>query len=1480
MTFTFTMVDRDSGQTANVHVDGDTGRAVREVVAEAERLLATDVTSATGPATYFVGERPLDLDASIAASGVRDGVVVSRSAEAVPPPPVRALSLGEVRIVSGPHAGTVVRADAGIVTIGSGAAAQLRVEAATQADGLADAAAALGGQGVPDIALLVSVGPDGATVRPVNGYAGAALDGDPVVTETAWAEDAQLTIGSALLAYGRPRSRGAHLALAEDGMALEYNRPPRILPPDDHARYQLPVPPVEPPARALPILMALAPMGMAVMFVSTTGRWIYLLVALLSPLVMVITGLQGRRQGKKTHRQRVAEYEDTRARIEADATESLRRERARWIASAPDPADVYETAVGPLPRLWERRPTDPDHLLVRVGTATQRSEVTLEDPEQLSHKRTVTWDARDVPVRIELAERGVLGIAGPGDDARRIANWVVAQLATLQSPKDLTFALLTDSTRTGLWEWMSWLPHVRRDGADQPVTSIASTAAGTARLIAELSATIDARKEAGVRAGRQAQHAGQIVVVMDGARRLRAMPSLVQVLKEGPAVGVFSICLDLDERLLPEECDAVVVIRDGRLRVRQQRSERIDDARPDLVDQDWLEWVARSLSPIVDASPDVEDGAVPSSSRLLDVLALEPPTSEAVQARWTLGGRSTTAVIGESIDGAFAIDLHRDGPHGLVAGTTGSGKSELLQSLVASLAVANRPDEMVFVLVDYKGGAAFKDCVDLPHTVGMVTDLDTHQVERALESLGAELRRREHALAAVGAKDLEDHQDLRAKRAAAGDASVPSLPRLVIVIDEFASLARELPDFVKGLVNVAQRGRSLGIHLVLATQRPGGVVSPEIRANTNIRIALRVTDQSESQDVIGANDAARIAKTTPGRAYVRLGAASLLPFQTGRVGGRRPGGVGDDADVAPLVRERSFADLSEPAPRRAATASDLADVEVTDLSVLVRAVGDAAMAIGVPEQRKPWLPPLPSLVTLADVEAVSAVTAPLAVAWGLEDHPDRQEQRPLVFDLDQDGHLFVIGSPRSGRSQALRTLAGAMALRLGVGDVHLYGIDCGNGALLPIGALPHCGAVVQRHEPERVARLVTTLLGLVRTRQTAFARGGYGSIAEQREAAPAADEVPMPHVVVLLDQWEGFMSSLAEVENGALHDAVQTLLREGVGVGVHLVVTGDRTLTAGRMSSQVERKLLLALADRGDYAYEGVNGKKLPEIIPPGRGFRNATATETQIAVLPGGATGRAQADALRGIGDEVRALVAADAPRPVRVDALPQGITRSEAVRYLPVADARAGRIGVGVGGDELRFHTHDFVDDTAVFVVAGSARSGKSTTLVAMARHALDTGGSVVAVVPRDSPLRALAAEQARCTVFTDPGLSADDLAAAVEGAEGFTLVLVDDAELLKETDAEPVFRAIMASERGRRVGLVLGGDVEGVASGFRGWQVDAKKARRGLLLAPLSTVDGDLIGARLTKSALGQDRMPGRGLLHDADGVLRVVQVPEGD
>ena len=427
----------------------------------------------------------------------------------------------------------------------------------------------------------------------------------------------------------------------------------------------------------------------------------------------------------------------------------------------------------------------------------------------------MTWLVPDAPVTISLPERGVIGVAGPGDAPRAIGRWIVAQVATLHSPSDVQICLLTDSSGRDSWEWARWLPHCHPASGQDCAVLIGNDAESVAARIAELLAVVSARQQAASEAGRQeVRFRPDILVVFDGSRRLRSLPGVIQLLRDGPGAGVHAVCLDSEERLLPAECQAVVVAEPGGLRVQQALADVIRQVRPDAALPGWCLPLARSIAPVRDVSDGDQASMLPDSARLLDVLDIEPPAAAVIAARWRGCGRSTFAIVGESYDGPFGIDLRKDGPHALIAGTTGSGKSELLQTIVASLAIANRPDEMTFVLVDYKGGSAFADCVQLPHTVGMVTDLDPHQVERALASLSAELTRREHTLAAAGAKDIEDYQLLVDKRGAR------PLPRLVIVIDEFASMVRDLPDFVAGLVNIAQRGRSLGIHLILATRGP------------------------------------------------------------------------------------------------------------------------------------------------------------------------------------------------------------------------------------------------------------------------------------------------------------------------------------------------------------------------------------------------------------------------------------------------------------------------------------------------------------------------------------------------------------------------------------------------------------------------------------------------------------------------------------
>ncbi|MEV0211366.1 FtsK/SpoIIIE domain-containing protein [Streptomyces sp. NPDC050788] len=1544
MRLSLTVVDPLGGASADVVLDADPESTVGDIAQELARHVGLGDSAqiipigahrggagGSGAPLAYIDGYAVDPSATVVGSPLRDGVVVSLHdpAGCILGEPTGVV---ELRVAGGPAAGALHRLGVGRYDIGNGPADHIRIDdpelparAATLSIAI-DGACQVALHGIENTGEGTAADTGKNSGRRDSGRQDSGRQDSPRLDGEEfdggdWPLGAQLALGNTLLELAPYSPPNAALKWSDDGAGLDYNRPPRLRPAERQTSFSLPNPPGDYEARPLPWLMALLPLVGAVVSVFMFHRWYYLIMAVMSPIMLFGNYFMDKKHGRKSHAKQRKEYQEHKERIEKDAQEALVTERTDRRQAVPDPAAVLATATGPRTRLWERRRTDADHLLLRFGTGRVPSEVELDDPEQDEHKRKVRWYIEDAPVALPLRELGVIGVAGPGDSAPALGRWAVAQTAVLHSPMDVQFYVLTDNEADRRWDWVRWLPHARPASGQDVNVLIGTDSETVAARVGELTQLLDARQKALQQGGRGKNDGPvfsdpDIVVVWDGSRRLRSMPGVVRLLREGPAVAIYALCLDEEERFLPGECQAFVVaeprpanddsksavpvaqqsaggfpsfqawhpaaqqteehtraVPELRLRVEQTGALRKKNVRPDFVSPAWCARLARSLSPLRDISGETEDSALPAASRLLDVLQLEPPTRDAIAARWRMGGQSTMAVIGESYDGAFGIDLRRDGPHGLIAGTTGSGKSELLQTIVAALAVANTPENMTFVLVDYKGGSAFKDCVKLPHTVGMVTDLDAHLVERALESLGAELKRREHILAAADAKDIEDYQDL-VKR----DPSHPPVPRLLIVIDEFASMVRDLPDFVTGLVNIAQRGRSLGIHLLLATQRPSGVVSPEIRANTNLRIALRVTDAGESTDVIDAPDAGHIAKSTPGRAYVRLGHASLVPFQSGRVGGRRPGAA-DPATLAPWAGPLTWQDLGRAAltkPKSEAREDD----EITDLKVLVDAVREANTALGIPAQHSPWLPALDETLLLDEVPVPQSQGALPAAPYGIEDLPADQARRPVVVDFATFGHLILAGAPRTGRSQVLRTIAGSLARTNSCADVHIYGIDCGNGALNAVTRLPHCGAVVSRNQLERVERLVSRLSGELSRRQELLADRGFADIGEQRAAVEAEER--LPHIVVLLDRWEGWLPTLGEHNHGDLTDQIMAMMREGASVGIHVVITGDRQLLAGRISSLTEDKYGLRLADRADFSMLDINARKVPEEIPPGRAFRAETAAETQFALLAEDTTGQGQNAALVAIGEAAAARDASvpRALRPFRVDVLPSRISFEDAWAMRDPATTSAPLWALaGVGGDELAAFGPDLAQGVPAFVIGGPAKSGRSTMLLSFARSYLAKGVRLVVAAPRPSPLRELDGQDGVLKVFTGRDVDEDELTELVDTAkpEDPVVVLVDDAEVLDDCDAEDVFKRIV--ERGTEEGLavVIAGDEDEICEGFSGWQVDAKKARRGILLSPQESGSGELIGIRTNRSMVGGPITPGKGMLHLGTGEHVTVTTP---
>jgi len=857
----------------------------------------------------------------------------------------------------------------------------------------------------------------------------------------------------------------------------------------------------------------------------------FALFALLGPVMAAAGWIEDKVKAKRSGRKQTAADRERLEAYQADVDRAVASVAAVGRCRLGFDSAV-RIAVHADMRLWERRNHHPDAGSVVIGYGSAPlSPVPLPEDEALEQAaRTATVES--VPIAVDLAPGRVLALV---DRQRRstIAGAIVAQMAIWRGPCDLRIAIVTD--RPEDWDWTKWLPHVASD----PLAGTRLLAGSRADIEAVMQYCRDTDEE--------------ILLVVDvidpvslGLHDVLAAPHVAAVVA---VAGHSSI-----------PGSATQVVEDGVLRnAWSSNATRFDPIDPDRT---VLDLIARSIAPLEDPERRVVGSTIPAGVALR---SLDPKCVDARRVRqgWSGSPEGLKFVLGMGESGPLFLDLVADGPHALVAGTTGSGKSELLRTLVASLASTYSPDDVNFVLVDYKGGSAFDACSRLPHVVGLVTDLDGRLAERAKVSLEAELRRREHILRGRNAEDIVQYRRL-------GGAG---LPRLVIVVDEFAALASDVPSFMDAVIDFAQRGRSLGVHLVLATQRPAGVVSEPIRANANLRISLRVQSEHDARDVISDTAPAGLPRHLPGRAYVRTGPGELRTFQTASVTS-----AADRTDFTAVPFR--FAMYPEPSPSTNG---------VRDLDAIVEVL--SAAAEGHSEPYRPWRPALPEIIERVEVESVG-------IGVGVEDQPERQSQ--TVWEWDPSINLALIGTPHSGASEALEAIL-AHAVSVPAGDEVGFYVIAGSGSTWSsAGSIPAIGDVVLASQSSRLQRLI----------------GRLNEEVESRRSVPWSTRL-----VVAIDGIEAVLRAL-EREHAA-REALIALAANGPAVGVTMVVVANRVgALPTAMSAAVGQRLLFQLADPFEYSAVGVKVDQHPAAVK-GRCVDPRVGHEIQMA-----ATVLAQVDA------------------------------------------------------------------------------------------------------------------------------------------------------------------------------------------------------------------------------------------------------------
>ncbi|MCZ2838641.1 FtsK/SpoIIIE domain-containing protein [Modestobacter sp. VKM Ac-2985] len=1329
------------------------------------------------PAQLWSGSSALPASTPLTSEALRHGALLGWGRPG-PREPAEGGAL-ELHVVAGSDAGRTAALGQGVLVVGRGAACGLTLED-------------------PDVSrrhVVVSVAEGRVTVADLGSSNGTMLTdraGAASAVGTAeqeWPVDATLRLGSSALRLTGPGGAGLESAAAPAGRV--HVRPLPWSPPAPGSTTVLrPAAPPEPSRRRLGWVAVALPAVGGVLMAWLLATPHFLFFALLSPVVAVASWSSDRLSGRRGHRREVAAHAVALARADAELSRAVAVHRTAQEAAHPDLALLAAAARRRSSPLWSRTDSSTAGLSVRLGTGSGPTSVTSAEPG--GDRATVL--AEHLPVALPLQDGTGLGIVGPRAAVLGVTRALVCQLAVLVPPSGLRLVLVARRDQLADWRWCRWLPQLQ--GVIVPGEPVPD------RLLAALSGAPAAGGSAPPRT----------VVVLDGP-----VDQATADLVAGAAAQAVRLDLAGTEAALALPALARLQVTGetgtgGRLRVPGADQERFVDL--DALGAGTADRIARDLARLaVPASA----GELPDTARLLDLptagLCLDARDGQA-SGTWDRARDRLVATVGATGDGPARIDLVADGPHTLVAGTTGSGKSELLQTLVASLAQHHPPDRCSFLLIDYKGGAAFGEAATLPHTVGMLTDLDTQSTARALRSLSAELTRRERLLAEHGVRDL-----------AALPAPVAA-SRLVIVVDEFATLAEELPGFVTGLVGIAQRGRSLGVHLVLATQRPAGVVSPEIRANCSLRICLRTTDEGDARDVLGSTLPAHLPPDRPGRAYLRTGNGPAVLLQVARVSGHSvPVG-------APLaVARRRW----PPPPGPAQSAPP--DGGASDLQRLVAALGARARADALDPPHRPWLPPLPDQLPAAALDRWAPEAPVSRLRLGLRDSPDAQLQAPLELDLDAGGGWLVVGGPRSGRTTALRTVLGEAVHHLPPGGLQVHVLDHGGGGLAALAAgLPHTGTAVGRDDAHRTVRLLARL-----TEEVDRRRGG--------------DAAPAPLLLLLVDGYESVAAQLEAADPATGAAALLRLARDGAAVGLTVALTAERAVPGGRLAGSVRERLVLPLPDRADYAVAGVAGRAVPGHRPPGRALVGEDATECQLA-LP-----------------RTPLVPAADPPGascaepPVRVVELP-----ADPVLPLPVP-APAGHgsgtwwLPVGPGGDGGEAVGVDLAR-TGGLLVVGPPGSGRSSALRAFGSHARSAGAAVLELVTAPAPVTG---EGGGEPLGLPAQLSGTDTAGVRSWLAGHeacrVLVLADDLSSLSDEVGDLL--ASQSSSTGR-VTVIGAGTAAEVAGAFRGPAAALRRSRTAVLLRP-APGDAELLGLRVPRTPLPP--RPGSGWLVTTHEVIRV-------
>jgi DNA segregation ATPase FtsK/SpoIIIE, S-DNA-T family len=1237
-----------------------------------------------------------------------------------------------------------------------------------------------------------------------------------------------------------------------------------------------------------------------------------------STLGMLINSAGGGGQPKKLEMMAARrEYLRHLAALRRRVRETANLQRMGLFYRHPDPHELWSTVDSY--RLWERRPNDGDFGVVRVATGPQTLATPLIPPvtRPLEDLEPMTAGALrrfldaysvvpDLPVAVSM--RSFSRVFVRGTRARGLVRAMLLQLAVFHAPDDLLVAVCVAPERRAEWEWVKWLPHALHPTKRDQV--------GAVRLVATSASELETRLDdlLGTRArfapGSSSTATPHVVVVLDGGDLMGSQ----HLATEGGIDGVTLLDLDHTPPRLLDRAMIVLDPSDGRLATASSDEEGYVGAA-DSVDRVEAEAVARRLAPLrLAAVARTTDSPMSRELGLAELLDLGDPNLVEVATTWAPRPHRDRlrVAMGVGRDGQpVELDLKESaqdgmGPHGLLIGATGSGKSELLRTLVLGLATTHSSETLNFVLVDFKGGATFTKLDKLPHVAAVITNLadELPLVDRMTDAINGELVRRQELLRRAGNyASLRDYE-----RARAGGAALAPLPSLLIICDEFSELLTAKPDFIDLFVQIGRVGRSLGVHLLLASQRLEEGRLRGLDTHLSYRIGLRTFSALESRTVLGVPDAYELPRS-PGHGYLKSGTEPLVRFKAAYVSGTyrrsaelssvdgQPGGrrvVDYTTHFLPVPEEPKPSTPTLAERTEAATAGD------SLLDILVERLAGQ----GVPAHQV-WLPPLSTSAALDELlgpvgadpaRGLSAANPQLRgglqVPVALVDKPFEQRRDLLWLRLDGSaGHVAVVGGPQSGKSSTLRTIITALALTHTPAEVQVYCLDFGGGQLASLRDLPHVGGVAGRLDVAAVRRTVGEVATLLAERERRFAATGVDTMATYRRQRAAAATGATVSAAAADDRWgdvflvvDGWTTIRSEYED--LEPTITDIATRGLSYGIHVVIAAARWMDfRPAIRDLLGSRLELRLGDPTDSAVSRRAAANVPERAP-GRGI---TEDSLHFLVAQPRLSAGEPAELVKSI-----ATTWGGAPAP-RVRLLPPSVSYTTIETDADPANRLA--LPIGIAEADLRPVRVDFAAEPH-FLVFGDAECGKTTFLRSLATT-ISTRFSpeqarIILVDYRRSLLGAVQTEH--LIGYGTAAAQTEDLIASVAGYMERRLpgsdvtpeqlrsrswwtgpecfVLVDDYDLVTTGPSNPLHPLLDYLPQARDVGLHL--VVTRRSGGASRALYEPVMQRLKELSSPGLVMSGDRDEGALLGNVRPSAMPPGRGWLVTRREGVRLVQL----